>query len=119
MNPRPMLLLLAFAVTASPAAAQDPRFTTYDPVAVGSPNGVAIGGTPAGFDVVARDVDSVNIDRIESTNMRESVLGRILGYGLVEVHGTGVGEIDLPTIADPIGFRRALVTAMPGGALQG
>jgi len=56
-----MIALLATALLALPARAQDPpdpRFTTIDPIAVGSPLGVAIGGSPAGFDVVMRDVSN-------------------------------------------------------------
>jgi len=57
--PGRLFALLAFAATATSAGAQglpDPRMNTIDAVAVGSPLGVAIGGAPAGFDVVARDV---------------------------------------------------------------
>ena len=41
------------------AAVPDPRFSTIDPVAVGSPTGVSIGGTPPGYDVTVRDVSNV------------------------------------------------------------
>jgi len=57
MNPRLVLVLLTLSA-ATAAAEPDPRFSTVDPVTVGSPLGVAIGGTPAGFDVVARDVSN-------------------------------------------------------------
>ena len=61
MNLRSMLLPLSLAATTTVAAAQgdpDPRFITMDPITVGSPNGAAIGGNPAGFDVVVRDVNN-------------------------------------------------------------
>lgn len=57
----PLFALLATALLALPAAAQDlpdPRFTTLDAIAVGSPLGVAIGGSPPGFDVTMRDVNN-------------------------------------------------------------
>lgn len=54
-------------------------------------------------------VDQVNIDRIEGSIVKQTLLGRILNYGQVVVRGTGVGEIDLPFLtANPNDFRRAL-----------
>jgi len=52
------LLLTSLLALPARAAVPDPRFTTMDQVLVGSPLGVAIGGTPAGFDVVVRDVNN-------------------------------------------------------------
>ncbi|HCM83608.1 MAG TPA: PH domain-containing protein [Alphaproteobacteria bacterium] len=54
-------------------------------------------------------IDQVNIDRIEGSIVHQTMLGRIFGFGMVIVRGTGVGEIDLPAlIANPNDFRRAL-----------
>jgi hypothetical protein len=60
---RTSLALAAVALAcATSASAQivdpDPRFSIVDPIVVGSPLGVAIGGTPAGFDVSMRDVSN-------------------------------------------------------------
>lgn len=59
-----LFAVLAFvAAFALPAHAQiiepDPRFSTVDPVVVGTPLGIPIGGAPAGFDVTMRDVSNV------------------------------------------------------------
>ena len=58
--------------------------------------------------LVARFVGEMNIDRIESVNVLQSFWGRLLGYGRILVHGMGVGEILLPPLRDPLGFRRAI-----------
>ena len=62
MPARPIVFaILATMVLAQAAGAgdlPDPRFSTLDAVAVGSPLGVAIGGAPAGFDVTMRDVSN-------------------------------------------------------------
>jgi hypothetical protein len=52
--------LFTASLLAMPASAgvPDPRFSTIDVTVVGSPTGVAIGGTPAGFDVTVRDVSN-------------------------------------------------------------
>lgn len=61
--------------------------------------------------IISRNVDEMSVDRIESVHVIQSILGRILGYGTVMVRGMGIGEIVLPPVADPIGFRNALEKA--------
>ena len=58
--------------------------------------------------LVARYTGEMGIDRVESVNIYQGVLGRIFGFGRVSVHGMGVGEIVLPTIAEPLEFRKAI-----------
>lgn len=58
--------------------------------------------------LVSRDAEEMNIDRVESVNVEQSILGRIFGYGRVVVRGMGVGELVLPTIANPVTFRKAI-----------
>jgi hypothetical protein len=51
-----LALSLALAGSASAQVIDpDPRFSTVDPVVVGSPLGIPIGGSPPGFDVTMRD----------------------------------------------------------------
>lgn len=61
--------------------------------------------------VVARRSDEVNIDRIEGCNVYQSFWGRIFGYGVVVVRGMGIGEIILPTMDNPLQFRRSIDNA--------
>ncbi|WP_424436081.1 PH domain-containing protein [Parvibaculum sp.] len=56
--------------------------------------------------VISRHVDEIDIRRIEGTNLRQGLLGRMLGYGRVIVRGTGVGNINFPLIASPLEFKR-------------
>ena len=60
---------------------------------------------------IARKTDEINLDRIEEVNLQQGVLGRLLGYGKVFFRGTGAGEIELPTLAGPLRFKRALQEA--------
>ena len=60
---------------------------------------------------IARATDEINLNRIEEVNLRQSVAGRLFGYGKVICQGTGVGEIELPTIDDPLRFRKELQEA--------
>lgn len=61
--------------------------------------------------LVARHVGEMSIDRIEGVNVLQTIMGRILNYGRIMVRGMGVGEVILPSLADPIAFRRAIEKA--------
>ncbi|MBL3676887.1 MAG: PH domain-containing protein [Alphaproteobacteria bacterium] len=58
--------------------------------------------------LVSRQVEEMNIDRIEGVEVSQGILGRILGYGRVVVHGMGIGRMVLPTMANPVVFRKAV-----------
>jgi PH (Pleckstrin Homology) domain-containing protein len=59
-----------------------------------------------------RVTDELQLSAIEEVNLKQSVLGRLLGYGRLILHGTGVNDIRLPLLADPVGLRRALQESM-------
>ena len=44
---------------------------------------------------ISRDTEEMSLDRIEEVNLNQSLLGRILGFGTVEISGTGSGKITL------------------------
>ena len=69
--------------------------------------------------LVARATKEVELRCIEVVDLEQSLLGRLLDYGRVGVHGTGVADIVLPSMADPLGLRRALqdgIAALQRGA---
>ena len=51
------------------------------------------------------------VPNIEGVRVNQSVLGRLFGYGKVRIEGTGDDSVLTPTIADPVGFVRAIQTA--------
>ena len=61
--------------------------------------------------VIARQVGEISIDRIEGVTVLQSILGRMFNYGRVAIRGMGVGQIVLPPIEDPVGFRQAVEEA--------
>lgn len=61
--------------------------------------------------IIARNVDEMSVDRVESVHVMQSMLGRLMGYGTVMVRGMGVGEIILPPIMDPIAMRKNIEKA--------
>ncbi|MBN8993545.1 MAG: PH domain-containing protein [Rhizobiales bacterium] len=64
---------------------------------------------------VKRQTFEMSVDKVESVDVDQSILGRILNYGNVTVLGVGEGGKTLNTIASPLAFRNA-ITARPVGA---
>jgi uncharacterized membrane protein YdbT with pleckstrin-like domain len=56
--------------------------------------------------------DEIALHNIEGVRVKQSFWGRLLGYGHLEIEGTGVGVVNIPDIANPIAFRSALESAM-------
>jgi uncharacterized membrane protein YdbT with pleckstrin-like domain len=61
--------------------------------------------------LVSITTEEVSLDKIEEVNVSESILGRIFGYGTINVHGTGAGDIRMNMVRDPIALRRQIQTA--------
>jgi uncharacterized membrane protein YdbT with pleckstrin-like domain len=61
--------------------------------------------------LVSITTEEVSLDKIEEVNVNESILGRIFGYGTVDVHGTGAGAIRINMVKDPIRLRREIQSA--------
>ncbi len=58
--------------------------------------------------LVSRRTVELNLEKVESIGVEQTVLGRILGYGTIVVVGTGGTKEPFRRIADPMGFRRAV-----------
>ena len=52
----------------------------------------------------------LNVDKVESVDVDQSLLGRMFGYGEVTIHGVGARWDPIPLISDPLGFRNAITT---------
>jgi uncharacterized membrane protein YdbT with pleckstrin-like domain len=55
----------------------------------------------------------MNVDKVESVDVDQSLMGRMLGYGEVTIHGVGARWDPIAGIADPLGFRNAITTQAP------
>jgi uncharacterized membrane protein YdbT with pleckstrin-like domain len=54
---------------------------------------------------IRRRTVEMHLDKVESVDVDQSILGRIMNYGDISIHGTGAGIEDLKTIGSPIAFR--------------
>ena len=61
--------------------------------------------------VISRRTIEMNLDKIESVNVKQTILGRILGYGNVTVIGTGGTSEPVTFISKPLDFRKAFQEA--------
>ena len=48
----------------------------------------------------------MNLQKIETVNINQGILGRMLGYGTVTIIGTGGTRESFPRIANPLEFRK-------------
>ena len=51
----------------------------------------------------------MNMSKVESVTVDQTMLGRLLGYGTVHIRGTGEGIEHLHRIASPLELRNAIV----------
>ena len=58
--------------------------------------------------LVRRQTNEMNMDKVESVQIDQSILGRMLDYGNVTILGTGEGFETLRTIASPIELRNSI-----------
>ncbi|MFN8285857.1 MAG: PH domain-containing protein [Chitinophagales bacterium] len=54
----------------------------------------------------ARKTLEMNLNKIETVNVDQSIMGRLLGYGTITIIGTGGTRESFPDIAQPTEFRK-------------
>jgi membrane protein YdbS with pleckstrin-like domain len=54
---------------------------------------------------IKRRTFEMSLDKVESVDVNQSILGRILNYGNVTILGVGEGKETITTIASPLEFR--------------
>jgi uncharacterized membrane protein YdbT with pleckstrin-like domain len=62
--------------------------------------------------LISRRTIEQRLDKVDSIEVEQTILGRILGYGTVEVRGSGVTMTPLRMIAGPLTFRRRVEDAL-------
>ncbi len=63
---------------------------------------------------IKRRTFEMSLDKAESVDVNQSILGRLMNYGDVTIQGVGEGTQTIATIARPLSFRSA-ITARPIG----
>lgn len=60
----------------------------------------------AKFGFIQRDTIELLLQKAESIQVKQSILGRILNYGTIIVSGAGNPQAPIPGIANPLEFRK-------------
>jgi uncharacterized membrane protein YdbT with pleckstrin-like domain len=60
---------------------------------------------------ISRRTVELNLQKVESVQVDQGFLGRMLNFGTVVIAGGGNPFAPLTGIADPLGFRRAFLEA--------
>ncbi len=63
---------------------------------------------------IKRRTFEMSLDKVESVDVNQSILGRVMNYGDVTILGVGEGKETIQTIASPLAFRNS-ITARPAG----
>jgi uncharacterized membrane protein YdbT with pleckstrin-like domain len=63
---------------------------------------------------IQRQTFEMSLDKVESVDVNQSILGRILNYGDVTILGVGKGEENIDTVSAPLLFRSAITARRAG-----
>jgi len=66
-----------------------------------------------------RSTQELQLRAIEEVNLEQGLLGRFFNFGRLDLRGTGVDDVRLPALADPMGLRRALQDGMAAAVAAG
>jgi uncharacterized membrane protein YdbT with pleckstrin-like domain len=59
--------------------------------------------------LIQRHTTEVNMDKVESVDVDQSIFGRLFDYGSITIRGTGEGIATLRNIAAPLEFRNTVM----------
>ena len=63
---------------------------------------------------IRRRTFEISLDKVESVDVDQSILGRLMNYGDLTIRGSGEGTQTISTIASPLAFRNAITTSPVG-----
>ena len=63
----------------------------------------------AKFGLISRSTIEINLQKIESIQVNQGILGRIFNFGSIVVSGAGNPQAPIPGISSPLQFRREFV----------
>ena len=58
--------------------------------------------------IISRKSEEMKLASIETVEIDQGILGRILGYGNIHVSGRGISDVVLRSVKDPMAVKRAI-----------
>ena len=87
-------------------------FIGYLPIALiayfGSEFGVSEKRVISKKGIISRNASEMNLSSIESVNVDQSIVGRMLNYGSLKISGRGTTTVDFDGIDDPVKIRKLI-----------
>ena len=63
---------------------------------------------------IRRSTIELNINKVESIQVDQAMIGRLLNFGTLVIAGTGSSHAPIVGVADPMAFRKAFIEAQDG-----
>lgn len=60
---------------------------------------------------IRRSTIEININKVESIQVDQAMMGRMLNYGTLVISGTGTSHAPITGISEPMAFRKAFIEA--------
>ena len=60
---------------------------------------------------IRRSTIEININKVESIQVDQEMMGRMLNYGTLVISGTGTSHAPITGISEPMAFRKAFIEA--------
>lgn len=73
----------------------------------------------AKFGLIRRSTVEMNITKVESLQVHQSILGRIFNFGDLIISGAGNPKAPIPGVSDPITFRKRFFEIQEASGLRG
>lgn len=70
----------------------------------------------AKFGFISRQTVELNINKVESIQVNQGILGRIFNFGTLIISGAGNPQAPIPGISSPMDFRRAFMESQDSAA---
>jgi len=70
----------------------------------------------AKFGFISRQTVEININKVESIQVNQGILGRIFNFGTLIISGAGNPQAPIPGISDPMAFRRSFMESQDQAA---
>lgn len=58
--------------------------------------------------IISRKSEEMKLASIETVEIDQGILGRILGYGNIHISGRGISDVVLRAVKDPMAVKRAI-----------
>ena len=62
--------------------------------------------------IISRNTEELHLSKVETVEIKQGILGRILGYGNIQLTGTGSSNLIFKTVSSPMKVKRNIETLL-------